>query len=718
MDMVREGIENIILPDTENVDELWIYLKGKVINILNRYIPRTKIRNKRNPPWIDDDVIRLSKSKYTKHKKAKDSNDKQDWENYKAVRNRLKNLVNSKYKDYISNLGSNLIDNPKRFWSLLNSRTKSKGSPTKIEHNGIETSDPVSMANVINDYFCSIFTKWENKTHPDVYKFINDDLKLFELSVAEIEKALRSLNPTKAPGPDGIPTKILKDCATELAPKFQSLFNTSLRTGRVPEEWKRANVVALHKKGKKIDPSNYRPISLLPVCSKVLERCIYNHIIDEIRPIISDYQHGFLSNSSTNSQLITFFDEINKILDNKGETDVIYFDLSKAFDSVPHPPLLEKIQNFGINGNLLNWFQDYLKDRKQRVIIDGQASTWLPVSSGVPQGSILGPLLFLMYINDLPDHLSEDTMCGMFADDTKIARHIKNPEDSVSLQHDIDAMSNWGDSWGLKFNVKKCKHLPICLHLSDNTNKYTLNGTILDTVDNMIDLGVTVTNDLKWTDHITTMCKKAEGRLWLIIRTLGFHSPIIAKKTAYIALIRSILEYSSPIWNPKYKILQKTIEDIQRKATNYILNNERYDHPSHIDYKTRLLMLDLLPTSYRREILDLSLMLKSINGQTNLHLNTNIKFVERPGIQTRQLTQATKLETTKYNLERTSHFYTQRVVEVWNSLPDHIRLALKNTKDPLVIKQHLIPHYKNKLHTQFDPDNQCTWVSNCKCNRC
>jgi hypothetical protein len=440
MEMVKESIKNIALPTTEDVNVLWVSLKKNVISILNRHIPRIKVKNKRSPPWIDEEVIHMSKSKYKKHKKAKESNDKKDWEIYKAVRNRLKNLVGTKYKDYISNLGSNLLENPKRFWSLLNNRTKSKGSPEKINCNGKEITDPIGMANAINSYFCGIFTPWDNKPFPETTKFKNANLKHIILTVTEVEKALKELNPTKAPGPDGIPTKIMKECATELAPLFLHLYNTSLKTGVVPTEWKSANVVALHKKGKKSDPSNYRPISLLPICSKVLERCIYNHIIDEIRPLISEHQFGFLSNSSTNSQLITFFNKINTCLDNKGETDVIYFDLSKAFDSVPHPPLLDKIQTFGINGNLLNWIQNYLHSRKQRVIIDGKASTWLPVLSGVPQGSILGPLLFIMYINDLPNNLSKNTDCGIFADDTKIARHIKSPEDITVLQEDIDSL--------------------------------------------------------------------------------------------------------------------------------------------------------------------------------------------------------------------------------------------------------------------------------------
>jgi hypothetical protein len=709
---IKAELGGIRLPDTNNVNQIWNQLKRKIITILDRNIPRVKIRNKTNPPWIDHDVIQASKSKDTKYKKAKLSENKDDWDVYKTARNGLKNLVNRKYKDYIRHLGSDLTDNPKKFWSLLKSRTKSKGSPERIIVDNIEYSDPVGMANVINKYLCSIFQRWGENPIPEVQSIVNHGLSSLILTESEVRVALTKLNPNKAPGPDGIPTKVLKDFATELAPHLTRLYNTSLSTGKLPLEWKEANIVVIHKKGKKTDPSNYRPISLLPVCSKVLERCIYNNIIAEIRPLISNSQHGFLANSSTSTQLLTFFNTITNMADNKDDIDLVYFDLSKAFDSVPHPPVLRKLTTFGVNGILLKWFTDYLTDRKQRVVLDGKSSGWLPVTSGVPQGSILGPLLFLLYINDLPENLHDSTICGIFADDTKIARRIRTHNDNIQLQHDIDSLSNWGDKWGLCFNAIKCKHLNVSQNPVPTNHPYTLNDQKLETVADIVDLGVTVSNDLKWSKHIQQLCKKAEGRLWLVIRTIGFYSPVIAKKTAYIAMIRSILEYCSPVWNPRYKNLQKTLEDIQRKATNFILNNPRYDHPDHINYKNRLLILNLLPTSYRREIHDVILLLKSLNGPTNLDLTESLKFYERRGGPlTRQGTLGTRLEIAKPRLERTHHFYTHRIVDTWNTIPDAIRQAIKSTDNSLIIKQHLLPYYREKLVTDFDPYNQCTWTS-------
>ena len=192
-----------------------------------------------------------------------------------------------------------------------------------------------------------------------------------------------------------------------------------------------------------------------------------------------------------------------------------------------------------------------------------------------------------------------------------------------------------------------------------------------------------------------------------------------SQKTAYLAMVRSIIEYGSNIWSPKQKNLQKDVEAIQRKGTSFILNNPRFDSPLHIDYKTRLLTLNLLPTTYRREILDITLLLKAIHGKTNLDLSNYITFADRQiGPRTRLTDNQTRLTVTKTKRDITQHFYTYRICRVWNSLPQQIRIALINTHEPLVIKQHLIPYYKHKLATTFDVDNQCTWVSVCGCGRC
>ena len=265
---------------------------------------------------------------------------------------------------------------------------------------------------------------------------------------------------------------------------------------------------------------NYRPISLLPIISKVLERCIFNTIIDALTEKITAAQHGFMRNRSTSTQLMSALCNIQKILDNKGQTDMIYFDLSKAFDTVPHDLLLHKLQSFGIHGRLLAWIKDYLTNRYQRTTCDGTSSHWLPVTSGVPQGSILGPLFFLLYINDLPTCISPETQCAIFADDTKIYRQIKTKEDSKALQEDINRIAAWGDKWDLKFNSSKCVCLTVNTTKNPKLTNYTMNQLQLARQSSMNYLGTIVNEDLKWTTNINAMIRKAHSRLWLVRRTL------------------------------------------------------------------------------------------------------------------------------------------------------------------------------------------------------
>jgi len=642
------------------------------------------------------------------------------WAKFKRLRNRLKNLVSAKHRAYIEKLTDNLNTKPKLFWNLLGSRNKSKTSPNIIKIGNQEITDSVQKATCFNNFFASIFTKWDtNRPIPDTDITQDPNLSSLTFTDEEVLTELKGVDTSKAPGPDGIPTTILKDCAEALTRPLTQLFNMSLDKSSVPKEWKRANVVPVFKKGDPTQTNNYRPISLLPIVSKILERLIYNKIINFIRPKLTSMQHGFLAKCSTTTQLLTVFSKINNILDSRTQTDVIYFDLSKAFDSVPHAPLLAKLKTFGIQGKLLTWITSYLTNREQRVTLDGSTSEWLPVTSGVPQGSILGPLLFLIYINDLPNCLSQDTLCAIFADDTKVFRSINNDQDVKELQQDINKIAEWGSKWGLTFNIQKCKTLSIAGFMDVIPNHYSIGPHQLETVTEMNDLGIIISSNFRWNLHTTTMTKKAERQLWLVIRTLGFNSPRKAKLQSYISMVRSIIEYGSIIWTTKFKHNIQDIESIQRKATNYILNNPPYYSPHHIDYKTRLIQLNLLPTSYRREILDIVFFLKCLHRKSCYNISEYTSFATRDdGSRTRIIELNTRLHTKRTKLESTAHFYPYRITKIWNSLPQPLQTTLKPLSEPLVMKQFLVPYYRSKLLSHFDPEDSCTWISWCNCSRC
>ncbi|CAB4036765.1 Hypothetical predicted protein, partial [Paramuricea clavata] len=352
-------------------------------------------------------------------------------------------------------------DNPKLFWSyhkaILHHR---KRQNNEITYNGVTAKTAKEKATLFNSYFSSVFHPSSTRSAPSDYPdSLESEGQISEitLDVDEISQCLSYLDTSKATGPDGIPSRLLQACSLEIAPSICELFNHSLHSGHIPSEWKSANVTPVHKK-ERIEPAeNYRPISLLPILGKVLERCVCLRFYDHISHLITESQHGFLRQRSCVTQLLSVLHAIGQSLDKNIQTDIVYLDFAKAFDSVDHQILLQKLKSYGVRGQLYKWFADYLNGRCQRVVIDGAASHWAPVTSGVPQGSILGPVLFVLFINDLPDILPYEKMAALYADDTKVYNSIRSIADCEKVQQALTNLECWSRDNNLGFNSSKCK---------------------------------------------------------------------------------------------------------------------------------------------------------------------------------------------------------------------------------------------------------------------
>ena len=369
---------------------------------------------------------------------------------------------------------------------------------------------------------------------------------------------LKKLNHSKAAGPDGIDGTILKNCAPAIARPLTLLFNTSFVNGCIPDEWKLASVVPVHKKDDKGCVENYRPISLTCLIMKVFERCIQKELYAACAGLLDSRQHGFLSEKSCTTQMVPFIDDLTSALNSKVRSDIVYFDFAKAFDSVSHDLILHKLKNFyGIDGRMLRFIKSYLQGRQQQVVIDGAVSNKLPVMSGVPQGSILGPLLFVLFMNDIFSCISEGTNIALYADDTKIWRRITCYEDHHILQSDIDRLFAWSIANKVTFHPSKCKALSVTKqknildNLPFNIFWYNLGQNCIEYVTSHRDLGVEITSKLSWGNHCSQLAKQADMKLGLLRRTFHFTRNKRQKRTFYLTIVRSIFEHCSIIWYPE-----------------------------------------------------------------------------------------------------------------------------------------------------------------------
>ena len=260
----------------------------------------------------------------------------------------------------------------------------------------------------------------------------------------------------KASGPDNIPSRLLKELVEELAPCLANIFQSSIDSGQLPEDWRRAKIAPAFKKGNTCQAENHRPISWTCICCKLLEHIVCRHLNDHLDQyhLLSRFQHGFCTRHSCETQLLTTVHDLMQMFDSRKQVDVAVLDFSKAFDTVPHKRLLKKLSHYGIDGPILLWISAFLRDQQQCVVVDGIQSGWSPVKSGVSQGTVLGLLLFLLYINDLPDCVTSQVR--LFADDCLIYRLIDTIEDQILLQKDLDALDKWSITCGMKFNPSKC----------------------------------------------------------------------------------------------------------------------------------------------------------------------------------------------------------------------------------------------------------------------
>ena len=495
-----------------------------------------------------------------------------DYDAYKEALNAATNEVRKSKRNFEHKLAQNIKSDSKSFYAYVRSKQNVRDRVGPLEDNaGNKITQGILMAEELNMHFSSVFTREDTSSLPvPETKFEGSEgERLGQLVVTPevVANKINNMKENKSPGVDGIAPKILKETVEQICTPLAHVFNMSLQEGIVPLEWKEANIIPLFKKGSRNKSVNYRPVSLTSVICKVLETIIRDHMMDFLikHKLINPSQHGFLKARSCLTNLLCFFEEITKWVDEGSPVDVIYLDFQKAFDKVPHQRLILKIKSHGMGNSIINWIEQWLKDRRQRVVVDGEVSSWKPVLSGVPQGSVLGPILFFIYINDLEDGVTGNIL--KFADDTKLFRKVKEIGDKQKLQDDIDKLVKWSEKWQMLFNFGKCK----CLHTgSGNTGvNYEMGGTILSKTVKEKDLGVTMNANMKVSEQCRIAASKGNQVLGMIRRNITYKEKSLIIPL-YKEIVRPHLEYCIQAWNPYLRKDVDMLEKIQRRATKLI----------------------------------------------------------------------------------------------------------------------------------------------------
>ena len=472
-------------------------------------IPKARSSNARKNIYMSSQALKLKKQKNEMWDKYMHNQDPIDLARFRVSRNRLRSLTRKLRQDFEYGLVNDIKDNPRAFWKYSNSRLKTKPGigDLRSPSGELECTDK-GKADILNTFFAGVFTQEELSSMPVLSERITgQEVSELEVTPDNIRSKLASLNPSSAPGPDGIHPRILRETSHVICMPLALFFNRVLETGAIPHEWKLGRVVPIFKKGDKKDPRNYRPVSLTSVPCKVLESLVRDRLVAHLTDshLLSVTQHGFRPKRSCNTQLIEVLEDWSAAIESHSPVDVVYLDFQKAFDSVPHQQQLHKLQCYEVTGKLLEWIKSFLSGRRQQVVLRGCASDWTDVESGVPQGSVLGPLLFLVYINDLPETVQGNIK--MFADDTKLYSTVSTPGDGISLQADLDCLVHWSDIWQLPFNESKCK----VLHLgrANPHYQYSMRGIPMSCTHVEKDLGVHIDDELKFRLHASTVAAKA-----------------------------------------------------------------------------------------------------------------------------------------------------------------------------------------------------------------
>ena len=519
-------------------------------------------------------IQRKLKRKATAWRVYKSFRTPESLERYKHISSCCRSLI----YQYILHRENKIVNssNVNKFYRYANKNfsVKSTIGPLKGP-SGDLIIDPYSKAELLSKTFSDSFTI-DNHHCPQLPKLVPDDTGISSIVFTPtlVRKSINHLRAKSKGGPDRIPPLFFKKCSLWLCQPLSYLFQSCFNAGFMPPEWSQAHITPIFKKGNPSDPLNYRPIALTCTMCKLMELIIKDQLLSYLlgKHLISRHQHAFIIKHSTTTNLLESLHDWSVALNNSNSVDVIYIDFRRAFDSIVYTKLLYKLQCYGVSGRLLAWISAFLTGRSQCVVVDNVHSSYVDVISGVPQGSVLGPILFILFVNDIDTVCHSSTKLKLYADDLKLYSVVESVSSvgCCDLQKSLDNVSHWANSWQFSINTTKTTVLNLTNTISSTTvTTYSVDDAVLSHSSIVSDLGILTDGRLLFKDHINSIVTKSSQRSGAIFRGFLSRNPSLMRK-AFITYVRPILEYNSCIWNPSHKHLIDTIENVQRRYTKRI----------------------------------------------------------------------------------------------------------------------------------------------------
>ena len=684
----------------KTVQESMDIFEGVYKSAIDECVPKTELSGdeRRKPIWMTHTALRKVRGKHSSWIRYLNTKQGSDYLQYIRKRNDAAHATKQARKEFEKSIAKACRTNPKGVWNYMKSTQKVKTKiPNLKKKDGSYTTCDAEIADVLNKQYFSVFTK-ENVTNIPSFpakELLTEQLSNIDIEQEVVEKLLKNLLPNKAPGLDGLHPRILKEMADVISYPITEIFKKSFASGELPSKWLQAVITPIFKKGDRTDASNYRPVSLTSIICKTLEKIIVKHIINHLKSnhLNCKQQHGFSIGKSVTTNLLEALNVWTEALMHDIPIDILYMDYAKAFDTVPHLRLLCQVESFGITGNMLQWIKSFLSNRQQKVMANGTESSWSPVISGIPQGSIMGPVLFTLFVNDLPGKIS--SIISMFADDTKLYLPLTSDNSTDELVADLNYLQLWAEQMQMKFHPSKCKVMHLgkkntrkdYVMMDGDNNPYTLEKTEVEK-----DLGVYIDSKLKFTHHCQEKVNKANKILGYIRHTFKYLNKD-SFLLLYKSLVRPHLEFASCIWSPKHKYNIDLIERVQRRATKLI------PQIKELSYSDRLKQLNLETLSYRRTRADLLETYRILTNQHQVNTDCHCSQCPSKSMLSPTLNTTTRGHSMKLQIQPSTgarqNFFSNRVCNIWNSFSE----KTVSSKNVDIFKNNVLTEIG---HTRFD----------------